>query len=223
MAADAGVADGMRSMLARRQAELADGAEPIGWKLGITVPAMQETLGIPEPVVGYLTSWTAIEPGTTVDVSSWTAPMLEPEVAIRVGEDGTVAALAPAIELVDIDLPGGDRRSPAFDDVERVEPILARNVFHRGVVFGAEVETASAADLGCLVLVDGSEAASAAVADDFDETVAFAERFLADHEARLAPGDRIIAGSLTTPLPIAPNSTFEVEIAGLGSVALTFA
>ena len=39
-----------------------------------------------------------------------------------------MAGLAPALELVDLDLP--------FDDLE---PILAGNIFQRGVVFGDEV------------------------------------------------------------------------------------
>ena len=44
------------------------------------------------------------------------------------GDDGTVAGLAPALELVDLDT--------SFDDIE---PVLAGNICHRGVIFGDEV------------------------------------------------------------------------------------
>ena len=59
---------GMRALLARREAELRAGARPVGWKIGINVPAVQERLGIAGSVVGYLTSASLAEPGGHVDV-----------------------------------------------------------------------------------------------------------------------------------------------------------
>ncbi len=209
MTAEGAVAAGMRAQLSRREAELDAGAGPLGWKIGINVPAVQERLGISEPVVGYMTTASPREPDEPVDVSSWTAPMLEPEVAIRVGDDGGVAALAPAIELVDIDLP--------FDDIEA---ILAGNIFHRAVVLGAEVPGGAAAG-GCRVVVDGAETAAAPVECDVEGTVDFVAEFLAGHGASLAPGEVIIAGSLTTPVAVTPGSRIEVEVGELGSVAAT--
>jgi 2-keto-4-pentenoate hydratase len=203
-----GVAAGMRALLARRDAELAGGAEPLGWKIGINVPAVQQRLGIAESVVGYMTSRSLVEPGGTIDVSRWKTPVVEPEVAIRVGEGGGGAAIAPAIELVDIDLP--------FDDVGA---ILAGNVFHRAVVLGEELADAEATG-GCRVLVDGSEAAAAPVDCDVAGTVAHVAEFLERHGARLAAGEVIIAGSLTPPIPIEAGSRAEAEVGDLGAVAV---
>ena len=59
------------------------------------------------------------------------APAVEVELAARVGDDGVIAGLGPALELVDLDI--------SFDDIE---PVLAGNVCHRHVVFGAEVPDA---------------------------------------------------------------------------------
>lgn len=198
----------MRALLARREAELRAGARPVGWKIGINVPAVQERLGISGSVVGYLTSASLAEPGGHVDVSGWARPMLEPEVAIRVGEDGGVAALGPAIELVDVDLP--------FEDVEA---ILAGNVFHRAVLFGEEAGDAHASG-ACRVIVDREEAAPVPVECDPEATVSFVFDFLAAHGARLAPGERIIAGSLTPPIAVAAGAEAEAEIGELGSVAV---
>jgi 2-oxo-3-hexenedioate decarboxylase len=203
-----GVAAGMRAQLARRDAELAEGAEPLGWKIGINVPAVQERLGIDAPVVGYMTSRSPVEPGGQADVSGWSTPMLEPEVAIRVGEDGRAASLAPAIELVDVDLP--------FDDVEA---ILAGNIFHRAVVLGDERPRDSAAGR-CRVLVDGEEAATVPVECDVEGTIAHVAAFLELYGARLSPGEVIIAGSLTAPLPVTPGSRIEVEVGELGAVSV---
>jgi 2-keto-4-pentenoate hydratase len=155
-----------------------------------------------------MTSRSPVEPGGHEDVAGWTAPMLEPEVAIRVGEAGDVTALAPAIELVDIDLP--------FDDIEA---ILAGNIFHRAVVLGDERSGGAAAGR-CRVLVDGEEAATAPVDCDVEGTIAHVAVYLAEHGARLSPGDVIIAGSLTTPLPAAAGTRIEVEVGELGSVSV---
>jgi 2-keto-4-pentenoate hydratase len=202
------VAAGMRAQLADREARLGAGAEPLGWKIGINVPAVQERLGIAEPVVGYMTSRSLVDAGGSIDVSGWTAPMLEPEVAIRVGEGATVAALAPAIELVDIDLP--------FDDIEA---ILAGNIFHRAVVLGEELSDADAAGR-CRVAIDGGEAAAAPVDCDVAGTVAFVAEYLERHGARLAAGEVIIAGSLTAPQPLPAGASVEVEVGALGAVTL---
>jgi 2-keto-4-pentenoate hydratase len=198
----------MRAQLARRRADLDAGAEPLGWKIGVNVPAVQEALGISEPVVGYMTARSLVASGDVVDIGGWTGPMLEPEVAIRVGAGGTIAAVAPAIELVDIDLP--------FDDIE---PILAGNIFHRHVVLGAEVADVEPAG-ACRVLVDGEEVAAGSVECDAEGTVAHVAEFLERHDARLAAGEVIIAGSLTTPQPVPAGASIEVEVGELGTVSV---
>lgn len=203
------LAAGMRALLARREAELGAGAEPVGWKVGFNLPAVWPALGIDAPVAGYLTSATVVEPGSEVAVGDWTQPTLEPEIAITVGEGDTVAALAPAIEVVDVDLP--------FEDVEA---ILAGNVFHRAVAFG---EPGVLEDLSCRVARDGEEVRSASETEDPAETVARVSAFLAEHGAELRPGERIIAGTLTPPLPVAAGDEVTVDLGALGSVGLRFA
>ena len=203
------VAAGMRALLARRDAELgAGGASPVGWKVGFNLPAVWDQLGIDAPVAGYLTSRTVVAPGSEVSVAGWTQPTLEPEIAITVGEDGGVAALAPAIEAVDVDLP--------FEDVEA---ILARNIFHRAVALG---EPGELGDFSCRVRLNGEEVRSADATEDPAETVARVAAFLAEHGARLEPGHRIIAGTLTPPLPVAPGDEVEVDLGTLGAISLRF-
>ena len=122
------VGRGMRAQLARRDVELADGARQVGWKIGFNTPAIQQAFGLSDPVVGYLLDRGVTTDGATVSLAGWTAPAVEVEVAVRVGDDGGVAGLAPALELVDLDI--------SFDDIE---PVLAGNICQRGVVFGDEV------------------------------------------------------------------------------------
>lgn len=204
-----GLPEGMRELLARRRELVNSGAVPLGWKVGINVPEVQRRLGINSPVVGYLTDDNLAEPGSTVSLDGWVRPMLEAEIAIRVGPDGEPAALAPAIELVDITLP--------FEDIEA---ILVRNVFHRVVVFGDETPGADASGLTCRIMVDGDPRAEVQV--DLDPAAALAEtrRFLRAFGADLQPGERLIAGSLAAPLPVEPGQRVDVEIGRLGSLRL---
>ena len=204
------VAAGMRGLLARRDAELAAGAEPVGWKVGFNFPQVRERLGLDGPVAGSLTSATLLEAGEPVSIAGWRAPLLEPEVAVQVGERGEAAALAAAAELVDVDLP--------FEDVEA---ILARNVFHRGVLLGAPRDP-DLAGFRCRVERNGEPAAETDEIEDPATTLAQVRAFLERHGARLAPGEHVIAGSLTPPVPVAPGDRVRVTIEPLGSLELRF-
>jgi 2-oxo-3-hexenedioate decarboxylase len=207
--ANPAVAAGMKTMLARRSAELEGGAESVGWKIGINVGAVQEQLGVDAPVVGYLTSAGAVDDRGRVAIGGWTNPMLEPEVAIRIGPDGSSASLAPAIELVDLDIP--------LDDVER---ILARNVFQRGFLIGAERSGITLDRATCRVSRDGREIASVDEPFDGEAIAGHVREFLAAHGAELAAGEWIIAGSLTPPVALKPGEQLEVTIEDLGSVSV---
>ncbi|MGP0031918.1 MAG: hypothetical protein ACLPVF_15605 [Acidimicrobiales bacterium] len=207
----ADVAGAMRTLMARRRAELRSGAAAVGWKVGLNAPALQAHLGLSGPVVGYLTDATALAPGRPAAIEGWRQPMLEVEVAVRIGGGGEVAALAPALELVDLDLP--------FD---RIEPILAANVFHRGVLFGNDVVGADPADLQAVVTRAGHEVGRGRLTEDPEDTVAWVGAFLHAHGAALCPGERIIAGSLIAPLPVAPGDDVEVSFGALGALSLSF-
>jgi 2-keto-4-pentenoate hydratase len=205
------VTNGMRALLARRTEELEAGATAVGWKIGLSTKGLQDHFGLRGPVVGYLTDATVIAAGADIGIGGWLRPALEVEVAIRVGDDGGVAALAPALELVDLDRP--------FD---RIEPILAQNIFHRAVVFGDEVTGVALDDLAVAVSMDGTEVADGQLVDAPGDTIDIVRTFLAAHGEELLPGHRIIAGSLITPLTVAPGDRLEISFGVLGSLAASF-
>ena len=171
----------MRVLLARRAEALAAGAEPVGWKIGINVAALQEHFGLAGPVVGYLTSATQLEPGAPVDLTGWQRPMLEVEVAARVGPDGALASVAPALELVDLDLP-----------FEHIGPILEGNVFHRGVIFGPELTGLALAALDVTVGRAGQVVAAGSLTEAPSRTIEVVTDFLG---TRTAPPLRWVSAS----------------------------
>ena len=220
-AEESGVAWGMQVLLAQRTEAIAGGADPVGWKIGLNATGAQQLFGLDGPVVGYLLSPTVLAPGESIAIGGWAKPALEVEVAIRVGDDGQVAALAPALELVDL----GD----LFGEIGQ---ILAANICHRGVVFGEEI-TGGLGGLGALddlvadlrvevISPDGDVRAAGTLAEAPSVTVDVVRSFLETHGATLSPGDRIIAGSIITPLSIAPGDAVTVTFGPLGILTAQF-
>jgi 2-oxo-hept-3-ene-1,7-dioate hydratase len=205
------VARGMRALLARRDGQVADGARQIGWKVGFNTPAIQQHFGLDSAVVGYMLDTGVVPDGATVSVGDWTAPALEVEVAILVGDDGRVVALAPALELVDMDV--------SFDDLELV---LAGNICHRGVVFGDDRTDVDTTGLAVAVTKEGSVVAEGKLTEEPADTVRLVQWFLAAHAAVLEPGQRIIAGSMIAPLAVAPGDALHVDFGTLGELHITF-
>jgi 2-keto-4-pentenoate hydratase len=198
------VETGTEAMLTRRREILAQGAEPIGWKVGFNVPDIQRKLGLDAPVAGFLTTDSLIE-----DTWDDYPVIVESEVAVELGDDGrTIAALLPALELAD----------PPDLDLE-IEQILAGNIFHRAVAFGPRVETT---DPGAgRILVNGEEQHSVTAGPLEAMVEAVAARLEAAGE-QLRPGERIITGVLAPPYEAQPGDTVRLELDALGSVELRF-
>jgi 2-keto-4-pentenoate hydratase len=200
-------------MLVRRREMLAQGAEPIGWKVGFNVSAAQEKLGIDGPLAGFLTSDGLLESGAEVSLDRGPI-VIESEVAVELGDDArTIVALLPALEVAD---------QPDLD--QDVETILAGNIFHRAVAFGPRVAT-DAPGAG-RILVNGEVEHEMAPGETGVHLVqmvdAVANRLLAAGE-ELAPGQRIITGILAPPHVAQPGDRVRLELDALGGVELVFA
>jgi 2-keto-4-pentenoate hydratase len=199
---------GTEALLTRRREILAQGAEPIGWKIGFNVPATQEKLGIDGALAGFLTSDSLVE-------GDWDEypVIVESEVAVEVGEDGrSIAALLPALEIADqpdLDMP--------------VEQILAGNIFHRAVRFGDRVEADQPG--AARILVNGEEQHTVPAAETGERLHAMVEAVaarLADAGEELRAGDRIITGIIAPPHEAEPGDTVRLELEHVGGVELRF-
>ena len=188
--------------LADWRAALNAGAVRVGWKLG-----MGERERIDGPVIGHLTSATALADGATYHAGR---PLhADAELAVELNHDLSVSGFAPALELADLS-------SAPYDDAET---IVARNVFHRAVAFGpwsAEAPGVFEARL----IVDGEVRASAPAANDVGDKVVLVARLLTAVGERLESGDRIITGGIVQ-VPVAPDEHVVAELGALGRVALS--
>ena len=215
MSEDERVTRGMKSQLGDRRRRLARDDRGLGWKLGFGTPAAMEKLGIDAPLVGYLLESGRLESGAVVDISNWGNPRLEPEIVARVGEDGGIAAIGAAIELIDLDPAEGDP-----------EAILAADIFQRHVLLGPVTEGASVADVSLRLTVNGEETAAAddvtEATGDLDGLVRHVAKTLEAAGESLERGDMVICGSIVPALEIAPGDEVEVGLAPLGSLTVSF-
>jgi 2-keto-4-pentenoate hydratase len=204
---------GTAALLTRRREILAQGAEPIGWKIGFNVPAVQEKLGIDRPLAGFLSSDGVLEDGASWSLVDEGEVVVESEVAVELGDDASsIVALLPALELA-------DPPDLALD----VETILAGNIFHRAVAFGPRVETGAP---GAARIIVNGELQHEIVAQEagarLEEMVGVVAGRLADADEQLQAGQRIITGVLAPPHAAKPGDVVRLEIDGLGGVQLRF-
>jgi 2-keto-4-pentenoate hydratase len=226
MARDPRIERGMLAQLTERRRRIEAGEAPLGWKLGMGVPAAMAKLGTDAPLVGYLLEPARVQDGATVSLDGWGHAKLEPEIAVHMAADlapgasredaeAAIAGLGAAIELVDLD--------PDADDPEA---ILAADIFQRHVLLGPPVEGASATGSSARVRKNGEEAATAedateATGDPVDLVLHVAEVVGRAGEA-LRAGEVVICGSVVPALDVAPGDTVEVQVDPLGSLTVSF-
>jgi 2-keto-4-pentenoate hydratase len=224
-AIDPRVTAGLPAQLTRLAGLLADGAQPVGWKVGFNMPAVQRAFGITQPISGFLTTATLIPAGGFHSLAGASQPMAEPELAIHIGAELTpncdtaaaeaaIVALGPAIEVADVD--------PSRTDLTE---IVATNVFHRAVVFGEPVADAPLEGVVARVTFNGEPFGEANPLDailDPVSVVRFMARMIGAGGERLRPGDAIIAGSLVPPPVVSAGDELALDLGRLGSLSLAF-
>jgi 2-keto-4-pentenoate hydratase len=220
---DERVVDGMRVHL---QAQRDKGGARVGWKMGLGVPAALERLGTTGPLVAELRDATLLESGAELSVDGWANPILEPEVAVLFGADvepgasreataSAIAAIAPAIEMVDL-------ASQPTDPGE----VLRGGFAHRAVLLGPRREGFDLSGIATTVTANGeviaaNEDPQGAVGGDILALVQHAADYLAAFQEKLAAEQFLITGSTIAPPPqVRAGQDLVYELAGVGSVSV---
>jgi 2-keto-4-pentenoate hydratase len=223
-AVDQRVVAGLPAQLALRGELVSQGAQPVGWKIGFNMPAVQQAFGITEPISGFITS-ASVLPSATHSLEGAGQPMAEPEVAIHIGAEveadcgraeaeAAIAAFGPAIEVADVD--------PSISDLTE---IMAVNVFHRAVLFGGPVADTPIDGVIARVTYNGEPFGEGNPLDatlDPAEVVRVIARTIGAGGERLRPGDVIIAGTLVPPPVVSPGDELALDLGPLGSLSLAF-
>jgi len=220
---DPRVRAGLERQLVAWRTLVEGGAERVGWKVGLNAPPVMESLGLAHPVIGFLTAATVVESGASHSLGGAAKPLAEPEVSIELRRDieagaeadealAAIESLGPALEVVDI---------PSQPEPDEVEVATAGNLFHRAVVFGPTRQDAAVSGAEASISVNGEERERGEVATDLAETICAVADVLGSVGERLSAGDRIIAGSLTTPVELSAGDRVELDLGQLGRVEVS--
>lgn len=216
LAANLSVRRGMTAQLEQRRRRLEAGESSLGWKVGFGSPEAMARLGVEAPLVGFLTSRSAIDSGATVSLGGWSNPVVEPEIAVhlrapigardgRAAIEGAIGGVGPALELADPD--------PELEDVEAV---LAGDIFHRRVVVGPASKLDGLADLvgrirragNAAQIVDDPQALTGDVIDLLQHVAGL----LAEFGEALRGGEVVICGSIVPPIAVAAGDVVRYRL-----------
>jgi 2-keto-4-pentenoate hydratase len=207
-------------------ARLARGDRLLGRKIGLTSAAMQQQMGVTEPDYGSLWAqryFPSTNGRATIDSTQFLQPLLEAEIAFRLGRDlegpditpqhviAATDAVAVSVEIVDSRI-----------DKWRIQLVdtIADNASYGGFTVGAWTTEALHGDLrtiGILVrrgrehVVQGI---GAAAMGHPARAVAWLANRLSAFGVRLAAGDIVLSGSLGPAVPFAAGEHYVIELSG---------
>ena len=211
------------------------GEKTIGWKVGCTSAMAQKMTNTDEPFYGRMFDATSYQGSALIDQRQVFAPIVEPEIAFRLGRDlvrddapfevddvlNAVDAIYAAIEIVDC------RYAQGWPIP--IMPTVADNGVHAAFISADAITDWPAVDRPAIAVrvdVDGELAVEGIGANALDDPINglvwLANRCLA-HGYHLKKGEIITTGNLATaPVFAKPGQHIAANFEGLGRVDVTF-
>ncbi len=235
--ADMDIADAYRVQSRWMEMKLAEGRTLKGYKIGLTSRAMQLSMQIDEPDYGTLLDDMFFADGADLEASGFTDPRIEAELAFVLkkrlaGADVTVADVlsatdyaAPALELI---AARTFRVDPDSGYARRVQDTIADNAAAAGVIMGDRTVKPDEMDLrwcGAVLCRNGvveETGLAAGVLNHPAHGIAWIARRFAPHGIALEPGQVLLSGSFTRPVPVRPGDVFHADYGRLGSLECRF-
>jgi 2-keto-4-pentenoate hydratase len=199
----------------------AAGERQIGWKVGLTAPAIQQQFGFHEPVFGCVLD--SKPSGHVFAPADLIAPGFENELCMRLHVDlsGTIG-LDEARAAIDVVYPSLEIIETRGPFTEQIALALADNAQQKTVILGSPC--ALPADLTAIearVSINGQQVATgtgdAVLGNPLNSIVWLAAK-LGAYGRGLKAGEIVMTGSFTRQFPIAPGDRIETMFAGLGAV-----
>lgn len=218
-------------------AKLARGRTLRGHKIGLTSRAMQRSSNITEPDYGVLLDDMFFADGGEAPFARFIVPRVEVELAFVLkrelaGPDCTLFDVlnatdfvVPAIEIIDARIEQVDAETNA---TRKVVDTIADNAANAGVVMGGRPVRPDAIDLrwaAAILSRNGvieESGVAAAVLNHPANGPAWLANKLHAYDVRLKPGQVILGGSFTRPVPGSAGDVFTADYGPLGSVSFRF-
>ena len=189
---------------------VAAGDRVIGYKVGCTGPGTVAQFGMEGPIHGSLFDSEIRQTSDRLDMAAFAHLAIEGEMALRIGDDGEIAAAFPVIELHHLVF-----RAPRKTLVE----LVANNGLNAGIVLPDEPWLSSRASLAkqatLSVRVNGTLLGSGTLwplPGGPSASLNWLRRHLAEFGLALVPGQIVLAGTPMGLYPVEPGDYIAVFI-----------
>lgn len=217
--------------------KIAEGRRLKGHKIGLTSKAMQYSSQIDEPDYGDLLDDMFFADGSDIPMSRFIVPRVEVELAFVLakplhGPNCTIFDVlsatdyvVPAVEIIDARIHQIDPETKA---PRKVFDTISDNAANAGLVMGGRPVRPLDVDLRWVAAVCYRNGAieesgvAAAVLNHPANGVAWLANKFAPHGVTLEPGQVILGGSFTRPVPARAGDTFHVDYGSLGCISCHF-
>jgi 2-oxo-hept-3-ene-1,7-dioate hydratase len=215
-----------------RDKNLAAGRRLVGRKIGLTSKAMQQATGITEPDYGVMFDDTVWESGSTIPFDDFSNVRIEVELAFVLKEP----LIGPHCSLFDV-LRATEYVTPALEvlnshielEGRTIVDTISDNAAYGGMVLGGIPMRPDQLDLRWVsALLYRNETieetgVAAGVLNHPATGVAWLANKLHQHDARLQPGEIILAGSFTRPMWVSRGDSVLCDYGPMGTITCRFA
>ena len=214
-----------------------EGRKVAGYKIGLTSRAMQKSMSINEPDYGTLLDDMVLEEGTEIDADAFLDPRIEVELAFYLNKPlfGENLSIIDVLNATDYVVPALEliaartfRVDPETSYKRTVRDTISDNAANAGIITGGLPVRPDDIDLRyipALLFRNGvieESGVSAAVLNHPAKGIAWLAKKYFPHGISLEPGQVILAGSFTRPVPVREGDTFSVDFGPLGNISCYF-
>lgn len=217
--------------------KLAEGRIIKGHKIGLTSRAMQQSSNINEPDYGTLLDDMFFHDGGEIPAQRFIVPRVEVELAFILGKPlkgpevtvfdvyDAVDYVIPALEIIDA---RSQQVDPESGRTRKVFDTIADNAANAGVVMGGRPARIGDFDwrwvsaiLSRNAVIEETGVAAGVLNHPVNGVVWLANK-LGPYGVTLEPGQVILGGSFTRPVPARVGDTFHVDYGPLGAISCHF-
>ena len=217
--------------------KITEGAEVVGYKIGLTSRAMQMAVNIDQPDYGVLLDDMLFPNNGEISANDFTDPRIETEFAFVLKKPlfGETVSLDQVLDATDHVVPALEliaarsyRTDPQTGYTRKVFDTIADNAANAGIILGDERVKPEDIDLrwagALLYLNDQIEETglAAGVLDHPAHGISWICRRFAPHGIGLEPGQLLLSGSFTRPVMVSPNDHIRADYGPLGEINIHF-
>lgn len=215
----------------------AEGRTVVGHKIGLTSKTMQRAMQISEPDYGTLLDNMVFDADSTIDPSQFLDPRIEVELAFILkdkleGHDVTIDDVLQATEYIvpalEIIAARSFRVDPETGYKRGVRDSISDNAANAGIVVGNERFQPNDVDLrwvGAIMSKNGEVEETGLAAGVLNHPamgIVWLVQKYAQYDLALEPGQIILSGSFTRPIPIGKGDKIEADFGEVGQIKCNF-